>query len=73
MRERERKRERERERATESCFRHPLFDLLGTQKRQIMHTLISTFLPKKVPQKVEKKNLVFAARPFVSVTETVFR
>ena len=39
--------------STESCFRHPLFNLRGTRKVEIRHTNFH-FSSKKVPRKVEK-------------------
>ena len=38
---------------TESCFRHPLFDLRGTRKVEIMHTNFH-FSSKKVTSKSRK-------------------
>ena len=39
--------------ATESCFRHPLFDLLGTREVEIRHTNFH-FSSKKVTSKSRK-------------------
>ena len=47
---------------TESCFRHPLFDLRGTRKVEIRHTYFHFSSKKNLPRKVEVFDLTIVKK-----------